>query len=172
MWTHDDAARLRRDAPAEADRRSLAERRDFIFSVRDLRDQAEPSWGGEFRVLVNQNLVLHFVPGLNEEMRDLSELPQFAVFPDDALAGEDRTHGYEGVKDLEAFEGVVFYVTREEYGRLRRELADAARRYGDWLRIPDALYEGSELVRLVAERVLEHSLVQAERRFDGSKRAF
>lgn len=172
MWTHDDAARLRRDAPLEADRRSLSERRDFLFAVRDLREEPPPSWGGEFRVLVNQNLVLHFVPGFNEEMRNLAELPQFAVFPDDALAGEDRTHGYEGVKDLDAFEGVVFYVASEEYELLRRELADAARRYGDWLRIPDALYEGSRLVRLVSERVLEHSLVQAERRFDGSKRAF
>ena len=172
MLTHEEAARLRREAPSEADRRALEEREDFLFAVKDMREDLGVAWGGEVRVLLNQNVVLHLVPRYNDEMRTIDELPQFCVFPDDDREGEDRTHTYAAVKDLEAFDGVVFYVSAESYRRIVAELVDAAARYGDWLRIPDTLYAGGEFVRAARERVLEHALVRAESRYDFSKRTF
>ena len=172
MLTHDDAQRLLREDPRELDRRALEARAEFLFGVQDLRVAKEVVWGGEVRALLNQNVVLHLVPRYNDEMRNLDELPQFVVFPDDARAGEDRTHRYAAVKDLEAFDGVVFYVSAAEYRSLVDELAGAARRYPGYLRIPDALYADGPFERFVRTRVLEHALVRAERSFDFTKHAF
>jgi len=172
MLTHEEALRLRREAPAELDRRATAEREDFTFGVRDLRHELGVTWGGEIRLLLNQNVVVHFVPRYNDEMRFLDELPQFCVFPDDAREGEDMPHTYAAVKDLDAFDGVVFYVARARYDAIVRELVAVHERYGEWLRAPDTLFAGSEIVRLVNGRILENSLVRAESRFDGTKRTF
>lgn len=172
MLTHDEAQRLKRDAPRELDRRALEERRDFLFGVRDLRAKFGEEWGGEFRIFINQNVVLHLVPGFTDEMYGEAELPQFAVIPDDDRDGQDRTHTYEGFKDLDSFEGVIFYVSRDLYRALVDELADVAARYADYPRLPDMLYPESNFVRLIAERVLEHPVVRAEREYDFSKREF
>src|SRR4051812_30329332 len=110
MLTHEEALRLKGDAPAELGRRALEERNEFLFGVKDLREDLGRTWGGELRVIVNQNVVLHLVPRYNDEMRNLDELPQFSIFPDDEREGEDRQHRYEGFKDLDPFDGVVFYV--------------------------------------------------------------
>ncbi|MGH7294761.1 MAG: hypothetical protein ACRELB_07510, partial [Polyangiaceae bacterium] len=69
MLTHEEARRLLKDAPRELDRRAVEERSDFLFGVRDLRAEFGREWGGEVRVLVNMNFVLHFVPRHTEEMR-------------------------------------------------------------------------------------------------------
>jgi hypothetical protein len=172
MLTHEEALRLKNEAPHELDRRALEEREDFLFGVHDLRASFGREWGGEFRVGVNMNVVLHFVPRLNAEMRVEAELPQFAVVPDDDRAGEDHAHPYEGWKDLEPFEGVIFYVSREQYDEIAEELATVAARYGDYARLPDTLYPGAAFVRLIATRVLEHPVVRAERQYDFSKRTF
>jgi hypothetical protein len=172
MLTHEEAVRLKNESPREFDRRALEERNEFLFGVRDLRDQLGREWGGEMRVVVNQNVVLHLVPRYNDEMRNLEELPQFTIFPDDEREGEDRTHRYEGVKDLEAFDGVVFYVGHERYDRIVSELVEATRLYGDYPRLPDTLFAGSEFVELLTTRVLEHPVVRAERPYDFSKRTF
>src|SRR5688572_22754122 len=129
MLNHDEAQRLRREAPNEFDRRALEERNEFLFGALDCRDQLGREWGGEFRVPINQNVVLHFVPRYNDEMRTVDELPQFVVFADDDRHGEDRVHTYEPVKDLDAFDGVVFYVSQDDYRGMIRELGDVAARY-------------------------------------------
>ncbi|HVY61260.1 MAG TPA: hypothetical protein VHF22_06370 [Planctomycetota bacterium] len=172
MLTHEEALRLKNESPRELDRRALAEKDEFLFGVRDLRDSLGREWGGEVRVILNQNVVVHLVPRYNDEMRDIDELPQFTIFPDDDHEGEDRTHRYEGVKDLEDFEGVVFYVTGPQYAKLVAELCAAAGRYGDYLRLPDTLFGGTEFVKVLTTRVLEHPVVRAERSFDFSKRTF
>jgi hypothetical protein len=172
MLTHEEASRLRREAPEELDRRAFEERRDFLFGVRDLRRVFGVEWGGEFRVFINQNVVLHLVPGFNAEMPGEPELPQFAVVPDDARRGEDRTHRYAGFKDLDDFDGVIFYVSRAEYASIVAELAEVASRYGDHPRLPDTLFGDAAFVRLIAYRVLEHPVVRAEREYDFSKREF
>lgn len=172
MLTHEEALRLKNEDPHELDRRALEERNEFLFGVRDLRAELGREWGGELRVMINQNVVLHLVPRYNDEMRNVDELPQFAIFPDDDHHGEDRTHRYEGWKDLEPFDGVVFYVTAEEYKTLVRELAEAAARYGDYPRLPDTLFAGASFVPLLAARVLEHPVVRAERSYDFSKMNF
>ena len=172
MLTHEEALRLKNDAPHELARRAIEERNEFVFGVRDLRATFGREWGGEFRVIVNQNVVLHLVPRFTPDMENEAELPQFAVMPDDDHEGEDRTHRYEGWKDLEAFDGVIFYVTHEEYDALARELAAVAERYDDFPRLPDTLYPEAQLVRLIAGRVLEHAVVRAERDYDFTKRDF
>lgn len=172
MLTHEEAVRLKNEAPAELGRRALAERNEFLFAVSDRRSALGSEWGGEVRLLVNQNIVLHFVPSFNAEMRDLEELPQFVVFADDERDGEDRTHCFEGVKDLDPFDGVVFYVNHALYGKLVRELVEAAERYGDFPLLPDSLFAGSSFVGLVTNRVLDHPAVRAEREYDFSKRVF
>ena len=172
MLTHEEALRLKNDAPHELDRRALAERNEFLFGVGDHRAEQGREWGGELRALVNQNVVVHLVPRFNEEMRSLEELPQFTVFPDDEREGEDETHVYRGVKDLEDFEGVVFYVSQALYRALVRELGAVAGRYGDYPRLPDSLFAGTEFVGLLTRRILEHPLVQAERAYDFTKLAF
>jgi hypothetical protein len=172
MLTHEEALRLKNEAPRELDRRALAERRDFVFGVRDLRSVYGREWGGEFRIFINQNVVLHLVRGFNEEMPGEAELPQFAVFPDDARAGEDRTHRYAGFEDLDDFDGVIFFVSRRDYDALVGELGAVTARYADYPRLPDTLYPEAKFVRLIAERVLEHPLVRAEREYDFTKREF
>src|SRR6185503_18804118 len=122
MLTHTEALRLKNEAPDELARRALEERNEFLFGVRDARNEIGRTWGGEMRILVNQNVVLHLVPRYNDEMRTVDELPQFVIFPDDEQEGEDRTHQYEGVKDLEPFDGVVFYVSTEDYAQIMKEL--------------------------------------------------
>jgi hypothetical protein len=172
MLTHEEALRLKNEAPDELDRRAIAERNEFLFGVRDLRSALGREWGGEVRVFLNQNVVVHFVPRYNDEMRTIDELPQFAVFPDDDHEGEDRTHTYEGVKDLDPFDGVVFYVGTEQYSQMVRELTSVAARYGEYQRLPDTLFADAAFVRLLTLRVLEHSLVRAERSYDFTKRNF
>ncbi len=172
MLTHEEALRLQKEAPREFDRRALEERRDFLFGVRDLRARFGAEWGGEFRVLINQNIVLHIVPGFNEEMPGVAELPQFVVFPDDERQGEDRTVTFEGFKDLDDFQGVIFYVSATDYEAMVAELEAVAARYADYPRLPDTLYAESKFVRLIAERVLEHPVVRAEREYDFTRREF
>jgi len=172
VFSIEELKRLDRESPAELTRALLAERREFVFGVEDDRDDFGTSWGGEFRVTLNKNVVLHFVPGMNAEMPDRSSLPQFSVMPDDLRDGDDEVVSfvYEDLKDVDPFEGVIFYVGRERYERLTDELADVARRYGAFDRIPDAYLPDSELVRMISRRVLEHPVVAAERPFDFSKR--
>ncbi len=171
--THEEFQRLKRDDPRELDRRALAERRDFVFGVRDERAAfARNEWGGEFRVFVNQNVVLHLVPSYNGEMERPEELPEFCILPDDARRGQDATVRYEGVKDLDAFEGVHFYVSRDAYEKLVGELAGIVERYAEYPRLPDSLYGATEIVKLIASRVLEHPLVRAEREYDFTKWSF
>lgn len=172
MLTHEETLRLKNEAPEELARRALEERSEFLFGVRDLREELGRSWGGELRVMINHNVVVHFVPRYNDEMRNLDELPQFAVFPDDEREGDDRTHTYEGVKDLDPFDGVVFYVSADRYCQLVRELGAVSDRYGDYPRLPDTLFGEAEFVRLLTTRVLEHRLVRQERSYDFSKLTF
>jgi hypothetical protein len=172
MLTHDEAVRLKNEDPRELDRRALAEREDFLFGVRDLRESFGRDWGGEFRVFINQNVVLHFLPCYTEEMKTDAELPQFAVVADEGRAGRDVAHRYEGFKDLDPFDGVVFYVSPADYRQLVAELASICGRYDDYPRLPDTLFGETSLVKLVAGRVLEHPIVRAERAYDFSKRTF
>ncbi len=172
MLSHEEALRLKNQAPEELARRALEERSEFLFGVHDLRSALGREWGGEVRVMLNLNVVVHFVPRYNDEMRSVDELPQFCVFPDDEREGDDRAHAYEGVKDLEAFEGAVFYVGQELYDRLVRELVAVAAHYGDYAQLPDTLFGEAEFVKLMTTRVLEHPLVRAEKSYDFSKRTF
>ena len=172
MLTREEALALKASDPREFDRRVLSERKQFVFGVRDLRREFGRDWGGEFRVFVNHNLVLHFVPRFNETMQDESELPQFAVFPDDSRDGEERRHWYEGGKDLDPYEGVIFFVTRQRYAAMVAELISVFEDYADYPRLPDTLFPGSVLVRLLSEKVLENPVVRAEREHDFTKFTF
>ncbi len=145
---------------------------DFFFGVSDRRATFGREWGGEFRVLINQNVNVHLVPRFNEEMRRPDELPQFSIFSNDARAGETDIVRYEAVKDLDAFDGAVFYVSSAVYEGLVRELAAIAGRYPEFPRLRDTAYPDTLLVKLIATRILEHPLVQAERQYDFTKRTF
>ena len=166
-------ARAPRPAPPVAPPAGASdEEPDFFFGVSDRRATFRHEWGGEFRVLINQNVNVHLVPRFNEEMRKLEELPQFSIFASDARAGQTGIVHYEAVKDLDAFDGAVFYVSSAAYDALVRELASIAERFPEFPRLRDTAYADTQIVRLIATRILEHPLVQAERQYDFTKRSF
>lgn len=156
---------LRREHP----RRLFAHLRDvwreFFFGVEDHREDVD-EWGGEFRVLLNRNIELHFVPRFNKSMETEDELPQFAVVPDDALAGTEVDREIPLDADGDSVKCVTFYVEPDRYARLVDELAEVIDRYDDWDVIPDTYFFDTELVSLIGSRVLEYSTVRAERAFD------
>ena len=86
--------------------------------------------------------------------------------------GRDERDFAVPVVYLEAFDGVVFYVSQDDYRAMVRELGDVHARYGDYPRLPDTLYGGSAFVRMITTRVLEHPIVAAERPYDFRKRTY
>ncbi|MHC4392437.1 MAG: hypothetical protein ACYTFT_05745 [Planctomycetota bacterium] len=173
--THEEAIRLFAESPAALMQLSLQRREDFVFAVRDDRDEPADAWGGELRVCVNQNVVLHLVPGFSEGMSTVDELPQFAVMPSSERVGEDeqRTVAGDEERDLEPFEAVVFWVEPVRYERLVAELVEVAEAFGDPRAVlPDCAYPGARFVELIRERVLGHRVARDERPYDFSKRTF
>jgi hypothetical protein len=173
--THEEALRLFADSPASLMQIALHRREAFVFAVRDDRDEPADTWGGELRVCVNQNVVLHLVPGFSEGMSTVDELPQFVAMPSQERAGEDekRTVAGDEERALEPFEAVVFWVDPAEYERLVAELVDVAEAFGDPRAVlPDCAYPGARFVELIRERVLGHKVARDERPYDFSKRTF
>lgn len=169
--THDDALRMHAEAPGRLARLAVEESEAFAFEPRDMR--GDDGWGGEVRVCLNANIVLHFVPRFDEEMPSIDELPQFVVMPDDDNPDTCEIHRYEEVGDLEAFDGVVFRVEPRDYDRMVAELTDLASAFGAGrFLLPDTLYGDTRFVRFVTERVLPHDLAQRERPYDFTKRTF
>lgn len=158
---------LRQSNPEALFRHLTNVRQQFLFGVEDHRvePEDEPEWGGDLRVLLNRNLMLHLVHGFTEAMPTPDTLPQFCVMPDAARAdstGETVTV----LDDGERIRGVVFYVDPEEYDVLARDAVRIAEEYVDWDLIPDSYYLDSELVRFVIRVVLEDATVAAERKYD------
>lgn len=173
--THDDLQRLLAGDDLELRRQAAQAREEFVFGVRDDREAFENGeWGGEFRILINHNIVLHLVPGFNRDMSRREEMPQFAIVfePEDERDSDDEVVLFEGVRDLDPYSGVHFHVGREEYDSLRDELAEISGQYRDFTFIPDVLYADTCLVRLIMNRVLVHRLVLDERRYDFTKLHF
>jgi len=170
--TPEEASALHKKAPGELARRALADREAFVFALRDMQQEGETGWGGEVRLCLNQNVVLHFVPRFDAEMPTIADLPQFAVMPDTERLDEDKVHRYEGSPTLDAFDGVVFQVAPEQYEAMLEELHDVGARFTGRFLLADTVYGGARFVQLVTERVLAHPLVKAEREFDFRKRTF
>ena len=139
--------------------------REFVFGVEDHREDQD-EWGGEFRVLLNRNIEVHLVPRFNKAMEDDSELPQFAIVPDAERAGQEVPRKIEIDSDGETVEGITFYVDPERYDRLVEELSEIVERYDDFDVIPDTYFLETELVAFLTGKVLENTVVQAERAFD------
>lgn len=159
----DELRRLRDEEPEALHRHLLETRRGFLFGVEDHRDEPE-AWGGEVRVVINRNVVLHFVPRFNAAMSDKAELPQFTVFPD-----ADRSDKVEetGLRvDDELVRGVIFWVDPTEYDELLRGVVDVLERYEDWPAIPDTYFLDGPLVPFLERVVLEHPTIVAEREYD------
>jgi uncharacterized protein YkuJ len=161
----DELVKMRRSAPKKLFAYLKEVERDFMFGVEDHREEVD-EWGGEFRVLVNRNIELHFVPRFNKEMEKTSELPQYAVMPDARLAGEETEREIPIDDDGETVTGVTFYVEPETYELLMDELSEIVARYDDFDLIPDTYFLETELVQLLLQRVLEHDALKAERAFD------
>jgi hypothetical protein len=156
---------LRRDSPRKLFAYLKQVERDFVFGVEDHREE-EDEWGGEFRVLVNRNIELHFVPHFNEAMETPDELPQYVVMPDPELAGSEDEREIVIDDDGETVKGITFYVEPDAYDRLRDELAEIVGRYDDFDVIPDTYFLETELVQLLSRRVLEHETIKEERAYD------
>jgi hypothetical protein len=171
--TLEDARRLHQEAPGRLAQLALESRQTFAFEPKDMRADGGEAWGGEVRVCVNGNVVLHFVPRFNREMERLSELPQFVVMPSvDDRDGADEVHTYDADGELDAFDGVVFWVSPEHYADMLDELREMALSFPGRCLLPDALFGDSRFVHFVKARVLEHPIVHAERAYDFSKRVF
>jgi hypothetical protein len=174
MSIHDELLRLAKQDPKELYRRIREETREFVFGAIDKREAFGEEWGGEFRVMINHNIVLHIIPNYNGEMRSKSELPQFCIFADDERDGvdEENLFEFEDDEDLGSFLGIIFYVSLEEYRRISGELEAVIGIYKGFTTIPDTYFLETRFVRLVSERVLRHPVIQEERRFDFSKLRF
>jgi hypothetical protein len=186
----DELRTLRQDNPERLFEHLGLVMRSFVFGVEDDRapapgaasdededgggawqhddvDEDAPStgWGGAVRVVINRNVVLHFVPGFNADMRSQSELPQFCVMPD-AERADQTAPTRIAIDDGDVIEGVVFFVDPVEYDELQREARRVRERYQDWDAVPDTYYLDSPLVRFIERIVLEDPAVQAERKYD------
>jgi hypothetical protein len=170
LLTADEIRTLQRDNPQGLFAHLHDVQRAFLFGVEDHRDEPE-AWGGEVRLTINRNIVLHFVPRLNSEMSGLEELPQFCVFPDDARAdsAEDTS---QRIDDDEEIPGVVFYVDPDEYDRMVGEATRVSERFGDLDLIPDTYFLDTELIAFVNRTVLEHGTVRTEREYDFKRGMF
>ncbi len=156
---------LRRDQPQKLFKYIQEVERDFVFGVEDHREEKN-EWGGEFRVLVNRNIELHFVPRFNAAMEIADELPQYVVMPDSDLAGTEDEREIVIDEDGETVKGITFYVEPDAYDRLVDELSEIIGQYDDFDVIPDTYFLETELVHLLNKRVLDHEAVKAERAFD------
>lgn len=159
----DEIRTLQRDNPQGLFAHLHDVMRAFLFGVEDHRDEPD-RWGGEVRITINRNVVLHLVPGFNDDMLSVEELPQFCVFPHEDLAdsAEDTSQEVDG----DPIPGVVFYVTPDEYDRLVGEALQVSERYGDLDLIPDTYFLDTELIAFLNRTVLEHATVRAEREYD------
>jgi hypothetical protein len=156
---------LRRNQPQKLFRYIQEVERDFVFGVEDHREEHD-EWGGEYRVLVNRNVEVHFVPRFNAAMEREDELPQFTVMPDAELAGTEADREIVIDEDGETVPGIIFYVEPDTYDRLVDELTEIVGQYDDFDVIPDTYFLETELVQLLSRRVLEHEAIKAERAFD------
>ena len=125
----DELRVLRRDNPQALFRHLTQIRQRFLFGAEDHRDDEE--WGGECRVMLNRNIVLHFVRGYTEHMSSRAELPQFCV-----MATDDRPDTVEETRtavdaELEV-KGALFYVDYDDYEVLIREAVEIAERCLDF----------------------------------------
>ena len=156
---------LRREDPARLFAHIDQVHRSFVFGVEDHREQRD-QWGGELRVLLNRNLVLHFVSGFNAAMETDDELPQFCVRPD--LGRADLEIETTQILEEDGLEipGVIFCVEPSDYDRYVGEALRIRERYEDWDLIPDTYYLETELLGFLNRVVLEHPTVQAERKLD------
>jgi hypothetical protein len=181
----DELRTLRQDNPERLFEHLGLVMRAFVFGVEDDRapppgaatdedddapgwdpdDAPETGWGGAVRVVINRNVVLHFVPGFNPDMRSKDELPQFCVMPDAERADHTAPTRIKLDQD-DVIEGVVFFVDPSEFDELQREARRVRERYQDWDAIPDTYFLDSPLVRFIDRIVLEHDAVQAERKYD------
>lgn len=164
VLSQDDLSALRRNNPQALFRHLQQVSRAFLFGIEDHREEDE-AWGGEVCLLINRNVVLHFVPGFNDAMTTPAELPQFCVMPDRERVDEARVTETQ-LDDGERVRGVVFTVDPYDYDALVGEAVRIAEEYPAWDLIPDTYYLDTELVRFVGRTVLEHPVVQAEHRYD------
>lgn len=162
--TLDELRRLRDEEPEALKRHLVEVRRGFLFGLEDHRAEPE-AWGGEVRVVINRNVVLHFVPRLNAAMTDRTELPQFTVFPDADRSDKVEDTGLR-LDDGDVVRGVIFWVDPTEYDELLRDAVEILERYEDWPVIPDTYFLDGPLVRFLDRVVLEHPTIVAEREYD------
>jgi hypothetical protein len=160
----DELRDLRRTSPQRLFNYLLEIEREFIFGVEDHREEDLEGWGGELRVVINRNVVVHFVPRLNEAMTCTEELPQFTVLPDERRA--DSCLETSLVLEEEVVKGVIFYVDPQDYDGLVADALRVVERYEDWDLLPDSYFLGTELISFLNRVVLDHSVVRTEREFD------
>lgn len=151
----------------------------YLFGIEDLGDDAE-RWGGRYRLTINRNIEVHFVPGLNSAMTSLAELPRWSILPDPKEAGRTRVLEPEErqVDPEEPGEsGLIIYVAPEDFAEYSRELAELVTGWSadpydprcamTFPFLPESYFRAYECLDLINERVLSHALVEGERKFDG-----
>lgn len=174
MLTLQELRRLQTNDPSELYEWLELDVRQFLFGVVDQTAAFGETWGGSYKLVVNQNVVVEFVPCFTEEMHSFPCLPQFTVMPHTQRHGVDQLVQFAGdeAAGLDPYNGVVFLVKPEEFAQMQEELSTVTGRYEDFMGIPDTWFLNTRLVHLISKRVLEHSEVRAERRYDFSKQAY
>jgi hypothetical protein len=152
----------------------------FILGAEQFEDDPD-RWGGLYRLTLNRNIELHFLPDFNTAMLDESELPQFCVMPDPLKADTLSEREMPSLKDDEEEEekpkGVIFYLTPEDFEIYCQELQELVIKWDNnpmdkeskqsFPFLPESYFRDFDSLEWVAQKVLRHPAAEAQRRFDG-----
>lgn len=150
----------------------------FILGVEQFADDPD-RWGGLFRLTINRNLELHFLPDFNTAMLDESELPQFCIMPHPLKAHTtvDRQMPRIDEDDEEQLDAVIFYLSPDDFQIYCQELEEIVR---DWNAnpadqecqmsfpfLPESYFREYDVLEWITETVLAHPTIIKNREFDG-----
>ncbi|MBI2932311.1 MAG: hypothetical protein HYY16_11725 [Planctomycetes bacterium] len=136
--------------------------KDFCFTI-TRHEGKHRVWFGDASVTINRNVTFNFFT------TDVREDPGLEPYP--VVRGE-RTETVEIrvrlVADDPSAEYVVpvFYLSPQEFRAALDSMEHIKADYGDLRILPDAYFEDTEIVQLLAQRLLQHPKVKEERAAD------
>lgn len=150
----------------------------FILGVEQFADDPD-RWGGLFRLTINRNLELHFLPDFNTAMLDESELPQFCIMPHPIKAHTtvERKMPSLDDDDDEQLDAVIFYLNPDDFRIYCDELMEIVQAWnanpGDkecttsFPFLPESYFREFDLLEWLEGTVLSHPTIEKTRQFDG-----
>ncbi|MDF1662109.1 MAG: hypothetical protein P1V97_10075 [Planctomycetota bacterium] len=150
----------------------------FILGVEQFADDPD-RWGGLFRLTINRNLELHFIPDFNTAMLDETELPQFCIMPHPLKAHTtvERQMPSLDEEDEEKLDAVTFYTSVDDFRIFCDELTEIVREWHanpsdkectmSFPFLPESYFREFDVLEWLSETVLVHPSILKTRQFDG-----